>query len=253
MDNNFISRSKIMKDNLGDRMKEYESVTKHSLLRRTPVLLRLDGKAFHTFTKRITSTVDTSLTTGPFSHKLHNIFTRTTQSLINEIQNAKIGYTQSDEITILLNDWGTLKTDQWFNGDIQKIVSVSASLATGYFNKFFTEEFGDAIPNVTAFFDSRAFNTPISDVTNNFIWRQQDATRNSINMLGQFYFTHKELYGKNTSQVQDMLMLQHNVNWNNLDVWKKRGVAITRKGIDENTPIFTQDRDYIEQHLAYKD
>lgn len=246
------------KTSLGDRMKRYEAVSQGSLMRRTPVIIRLDGKAFHTFTKKISQHNDSSLKTGPFSEKLHQIMEYTSFQLTKQIQNAKLAYFQSDEISILLTDWSTLTTDQWFGGNIQKIVSVSASIATAQFNKRFQEIFGveDGIDATDiAYFDSRVFNLPKEEVTNYFIWRQQDATRNSINMLAQFYFSHNELHEKSTSQVQDMLMLEKGVNWNNLEVWKKRGTCVhidpwdNVLRADSEIPIFTQSRAYIEYHL----
>ena len=141
----------------------------------------------------------------------------------------------------MLNDWKRLTTDQWFDGSIQKITSISASMATAAFN--------DKSDLSTALFDSRVFNVPKEEVVNYFVWRQQDATRNSINMLGQFYFSHKELHGKNVSQVQDMLMESYQQNWNDVDVWKKRGFCVTPTGYDNKIPIFTKDRSFIEQYL----
>ena len=132
------------------------------------------------------------------------------EALANNIQNVKFGYTQSDEISLLLTDWNKLTTDQWFGGNIQKIVSVSAAIATAYFNHYFSVAMNlvtTEIQNI-AVFDSRVFNIPKEEVTNYFVWRQQDTTRNSINMLGQYHFSHKELQHKNVSQVQDMLMLE---------------------------------------------
>jgi len=186
---------------------------------------------------------------------------------VHQIQNATFGYTQSDEISILLNDWKTLTTDQWFGGGVQKITSVAAAMATGYFNFFMTQVFHNdgSQENVLpthAFsiplFDARVFNLPKEEVVNYFVWRQQDATRNSINMLARFHFSHKELHKKTTSEVQDMLMLQKNINWNNLEVWKKRGSCVipnpnkfssSSPNIIDGAPIFTQDRNYIEKYL----
>ena len=240
-------------DSLGDRMKEYESVTQSKVMKRTPTLIRLDGKSFHTFTKQINKQNDSSLLHGPFSEKLHWVMKYTTQQLFNHIQNVKFAYTQSDEITLLLTDWNTLQTDQWFGGKIQKIASVSASIATAYFNRYFPLVFDDIVELEPAFFDSRVFNIPKEEVANNFIWRQHDCTRNSVNMLGQFYFSHKQLHGKKCNEVQDMLMLEHNVNWNNLADWKKRGTCVysahSNVVIDENIPVFTQDRNFIEKFL----
>jgi tRNA(His) 5'-end guanylyltransferase len=245
-------------------MKGYENVSKFKLMKRTPVILRLDGKAFHTWTRQLKD-VDPGLTDDPFSDIMHNVMAATTEYLVSDIQNAVFGYTQSDEISILLNDWKTLTTDQWFSNTVQKMVSIAASMATVQFNQSVQDEVGDRLS--WALFDARAFNIPEAEVANYFLWRQQDATRNSINMLGQFYFSHKELQGKNVSQVQDMLMLRHGVNWNDLDTWKKRGTCVTRNAthkyeedngmiellhgieIDNEIPIFSKDRSYIEQFL----
>lgn len=242
-------------DSLGDRMKKYECVTKTHLMARTPVIIRLDGKAFHTFTKKINEQNDPSLKKGPFSHHLHWIMNQTMRDLGVEIQNCKFGYTQSDEISLLLTDWNKLTTDQWFGGNIQKIVSVSASIATASFNYYFSHLFSSV--SGVAHFDSRVFNLPKEEVTNYFIWRQQDTTRNSINMLGQHYFSHKQLHGKNVSQVQDMLMKEHDINWNDLETWKKRGSCFhtnlplqedgSREPIIDEIPIFTQDREFVDQ------
>lgn len=247
---------------LGNRMKTYERVNKNKLMRRTPVIIRLDGKAFHTWTK-VLQHLDVSLETSPFSDMMHDCMLHTAFELVRNIQNATLAYAQSDEISILLNDWKGLKTEQWFDGNIQKMVSISASMATGYFNKRIQIHNDNALEidrqdlNL-AFFDARVFNIPKEEVANYFVWRQQDATRNSINMLGQHYFSHKELQNKNVSQVQDMLMtaLGHggplNINWNDLDAWKKRGYCTTNEYMDDVIPIFTQDREYIEHHLKEK-
>jgi len=251
---------KYSKDSLGTRMKEYEHVSKTTLTKRTPVIIRLDGKAFHTWTKCLKH-VDPSLEQDPFSDVMNQTMAITTEKLVANIQNAVLGYTQSDEISILLNDWSTLTTDQWFGNNVQKIVSVAASMATAYFNQTFAHLVGtDATKEAApALFDARVWNLPKEEVTNYFVWRQQDATRNSINMLAQHYFSHKELHGKNVSQVQDMLMLTHGVNWNDIETWKKRGTCVTRREletapnreirIDREIPIFTGDRSYVEQSL----
>ena len=236
------------KTSLGDRMKRYEGVSQSSLMPRTPVIIRLDGKAFHTFTKKINKDNDKSLIDGPFSEKLHIVMEQTMLALCDNIQNARFGYTQSDEISILLTDWKKLTTDQWFGGNIQKIVSVAASMATAHFNRCFKAEFTDV--DSLAFFDARVFNLPKEEVTNYFIWRQQDASRNSVQMLGHWYFSQNQMHCKNVSQIQDMLMLANNVNWNDLATWKKRGSCCwPASWTDNEIPIFTQDREYIEMRL----
>lgn len=238
------------KTSIGDRMKKYEHVTRSYLSPRTPTIIRVDGKAFHTWTRR-----NLDLQVSPFNITMHNTMSATTRHLVNRIQNAVLAYSQSDEISILLNDWKNLNTEQWFNGNIQKIASVSAALATAVFNESFQyNETEESKINNLALFDSRVFQLPLNEVANYFIWRQQDATRNSINMLGRHYFSHKHLHGKNTSQVQDMLMHNHQINWNDLFPWKKRGFCVLKTSdvgtYDGQIPIFTADRSYIEQHLG---
>jgi tRNA(His) 5'-end guanylyltransferase len=271
------------KDSLGDRMKEnYENRAKTYLVRRMPVIIRLDGKAFHTFTRGLKK---------PYDEIFHDTMNATMKYLCENIQGCKLGYTQSDEITLLLTDYDTLDTDAWFDNNVQKICSVSASMATMAFNKYLQEEtfeYVDALMVLQdldfekeyldvldgklgqAMFDSRCFNIPIEEVTNCFIWRQQDATRNAIQMLGQCNFSHKELHGKSCSDIQDMLMLQKGINFNDMPTEFKRGVCCikeeyypepvtgyedcnidatsvrTRWVLDKEIPIFTQDRGYIE-------
>jgi len=237
------------KSGLGDRMKKYEKVSKTKLMRRTPVIIRLDGKAFHTWTRQLIN-VDQVLKTEPYGEVMHKAMFYTTEYLMQNIQNAVFAYSQSDEISILLNDWKRLTTDQWFDGTIQKIVSVAASMATVGFNTNPVIKCMDLKPAV---FDARVFNVPLDEVANYFVWRQQDATRNSIQMLGQYYFSHKQMHGKNISQVQDMLMAEHNVNWNDVDTRKKRGWCFASDGYDNEIPIFTKDRYFIEQYLGTED
>lgn len=249
-----------LKDSLGDRMKGYEAVTQSDLMRRTPVVIRIDGRSFHTFTKCLKD-LDPSLADTPFSKIMHTVMLSTTRHLVESIQNCSIGYTQSDEISLILKDWDEFETQQWFGGNVQKITSVSASIATAAFNY----AFGEFRPPYSfldcAQFDSRVYNLPHAEVTNYLIWRQQDASRNSVQMLGRFYFSQKQMHGKNNSQIQDMLMQEHNVNWNDIPTWMKRGSCVLKSITDEDRvvwggsvvddviPVFTQQRDYIESRL----
>lgn len=238
-------------DQLGQRMKEYyEQVPKFRLMRRTPVAMRLDGKAFHTFTKGFQK---------PFDEILVKSMQDTMKYLCENIQGCVFGYTQSDEITLILVDYQTLDTCAWFDYEIQKMCSIAASMATMAFNEFFMQEvitfkkqfcsfeehFG-YIAEVwnnnenkqlyrvysnkmrTAMFDCRCFNIPKEEVTNLVYWRQLDATRNSIQMVGQANFSHQELQGKSCNDIQDMLMLQKGINWNNYPTYLKRGSACLR-------------------------
>lgn len=238
------------KDSLGDRMKEnYENRAKTYLVRRMPVIIRLDGKAFHTFTKGFKR---------PYDEVFHTAMNLTLQFLCENIQGCKFGYTQSDEITLVLTDYDTLTTDGWFDYAVQKMCSVSASMATFVFNKHFEKNVEDfvyehdknIIPdqvmwdseeneelygayykamNKGAMFDSRCFNIPEEEVCNCVLWRQQDATRNAIQMLGQCNFSHKELQGKSCTDIQDMLMIQKNINFNDMPVEFKRGGVLSQK------------------------
>jgi len=251
------------KTTLGDRMKQYELTSQSFVLRRTPVIIRIDGRAFHTFTSALDK-LDDSLQRTPFSEKLHNAMLTTACILFNEVQNCVLAYTQSDEISLVLRDWDRLETQQWFGGNLQKIVSLSASIATAAFNygygRFVLPHHGNGWQGL-ATFDSRAYNLPKEEVTNYFIWRQQDASRNSVQMLGRFHFSQKQMHGKNNSEVQDMLMLQKQVNWNDLPTWMKRGSCVVQRpdwnhfmsfhpaNVDDEIPIFTQDRQYIEKQL----
>ena len=254
-------------DNLGTRMKTfYEQVPKYKLYRRTPVAIRIDGKAFHTFTRGFDK---------PFDEVLGNSMVRTMEYLCKNIQGCVFGYTQSDEITLLLIDYQTFETDAWFDYEIQKICSISASMATMAFNKYFEEEVKKwghehGFPNDTtnwtpalsalwfkywdsadkgAMFDARCFNIPKEEATNLVYWRQLDATRNSIQMVGQANFSHSELQGKSCNMIQDMLHEERGINWNDYPTRWKRGVAWTReKGIDYEMPILKgEDRKYVDE------
>lgn len=257
-------------DSLGLRMKGYEAVTQSMLLRRTPVIIRIDGRAFHTFTKKLIDVdpsngltdLDPSLQETPFSIKLHDVMLATASILFNTVQGCVFAYTQSDEISLLLRDWDTHETQSWFGSNVQKIVSISASIATAAFNYSYDRNI-QAPKNFSdlAQFDSRVYNVPFEEVANYFIWRQQDCSRNSIQMFGHFYFSQKQMHQKNNSEVQDMLMAGWNVNWNDFPTWMKRGSCIiknpkwseassfNRTQIDNEIPIFTQDRQYIEKLL----
>ena len=244
-------------DDLGKRMKEfYETVPKTRLVRRMPVAIRIDGKAFHTFTRGFAK---------PFDRVLMTSMQRTMQYLCENIQGCVLGYTQSDEITLILVDYKTLTSGAWFDYEVQKMCSISASMATMAFNKFFENEVVNYEESGTdyvrtlvkacqkgAMFDARCFNIPKEEVTNLIYWRQLDASRNSIQMVGQANFSHKELQNKSCSMIQDMLMLQKGINWNDFAVDEKRGSCCikTEEGfiIDRNIPIFKGDgREYVDK------
>lgn len=236
-------------DHFGNRMKTYENCYRTYLPKRLPVIIRIDGCHFHTFTKGLKK---------PFDERLVHAFLETGKFLAANMMGCKLVYHQSDEISLLLTNDNKLTTEAWFDNNIQKIASVSASLATAKFNEIIKETLPD---RSLATFDSRVWVLPHDEVTNYFLWRQQDATKNSISMLAQNHFPHKELQGLDGKQLQDKLMLERNINWNDLPTWQKRGVCIINKEylkgnavrrkwiVDQETPIFSQDRSYIDQLL----
>lgn len=271
-------------DDLGNRMKTfYEQIPKTKLMRRTPVIIRIDGKAFHTFTRGFQK---------PFDDVLIKTMQETTKYLCENIQGCVLGYTQSDEITLVLIDYQRFETSAWFDYEIQKMCSIAASMATIAFNRYFKEnvkEYASHIPyygtmypcdekeqkymNILnnaidkgAMFDARVFNIPKEEVTNCVYWRQLDASRNSIQMVGQANFSHKELQNKSCNDIQDMLMTQKGINWNDFPTYQKRGTCVVKSEeygepnelgdvsigrsrwiIDKNIPIFKGDgREYID-------
>jgi len=224
-------------DSLGDRMKEfYENRTRYVLPRKTYTIIRIDGKAFHTYTRGLER---------PFDIKLIEDMDETACYLCKNIQGAKFAFVQSDEISVLLTDFEKITTDAWFDGNIQKIASISASLATAKFNEL--------RPNKLALFDSRVFTIPSSvEVENYFIWRQQDTVRNSISSVAQYLYSSKQLFGKNTDEMQEMCF-QKGINWNDYDPKLKRGRLIIKENFEKNgairskwvsiqSPTFTQER-----------
>lgn len=238
-------------DDLGVRMKTfYEQIPKTKLMRRCPVAIRIDGKAFHTFTRGFQK---------PFDEVLIKSMQETMKYLCENIQGCVLGYTQSDEITLILIDYKKLTSSAWFDYEVQKICSITASMATMAFNKFFFEnskrymdkygypketmiKYGDKMltyvkaVNKGAMFDARCFNIPKEEVTNLIYWRQLDASRNSIQMVGQANFSHKELQNKSCNDIQNMLMTQKGINWNDLPTYQKRGSCCVKREfwIDKN-------------------
>jgi len=242
-------------DTLGDRMKMYEVLARTKVMPRVPVLIRLDGKAFHTFTQDMER---------PWDDRFMRAMQDAALYLCERVAGCRLAYIQSDEISLLLTDWDTFNTDAWFKYQVQKIASVAASVCTGGFIRGCCRdsELARLIVDELPAFDARVFNLPRHEVTNYFIWRQQDATRNSIQMLGQAHFTHEEMHGVSASQIQEMLHSKHGINWNDTSVPKKRGVCASRVEREVNgkvklrweadldIPIFSRDRDYIEKYLT---
>ena len=261
------------KDSLGNRMKEYyENRSKTYLTRRTPVIIRLDGCHFHTYCRGLRK---------PYDPTFIKAMQLTCRDLCANIQGCKLGYVESDEISLLLLDYDKLTTDAWFGYSVQKVCSVAAAMATMYFNRNFAncvEEFykNNVEDNwredederyynnvltkkveLGGYFDARAFNIPESEIANYFIWRQNDASRNSIQGLAQAHFSQKQLQNLNNSQLQDKLMLEKSINWNDCSIVEKRGTCVKKVSdnwtIDFNIPIFTQDRNYIEETFDFSE
>ena len=282
-------------DELGKRMKEfYEQVPKTRLVRRMPVAIRIDGKAFHTFTRGFQK---------PFDEVLGRAMRETMKYLCENIQGCVLGYTQSDEITLILIDYKKLTSSAWFDYEVQKMCSIAASMATMAFNKFFNEavkernikfyrdNYSDTnlIPTDTigiayskaaqkgAMFDARVFNIPKEEVTNLIYWRQLDATRNSIQMVGQANFSHSELQNKSCNVIQEMLFQGRDINWNDFPTHLKRGSCCVKSEatttcaktvdgqvitwaeerphweIDLEIPIFKEEgRQYINSRILYE-
>lgn len=268
-----------MKDSLGDRMKsQYEDRTRFFLPRRTYTIIRVDGKAFHTFTRGCAK---------PYDLDLMATMDKVAVALCEQIQGACFAYTQSDEISILLTDFAKPGTSAWFDGNVQKMASIAAAIATAAFNKEFLalklrgQGFGGVHQVLEEFkpatFDARVFTIPDPvEVANYFIWRQQDATRNSVQMAARAVYSHKECENKDSSELQEMLH-QKGINWNDYTSGCKRGraavktfyelkgfckdphqkavdtvvtrscwTALTGNGESNETPIFTQDKDFLK-------
>lgn len=261
-------------DSLGDRMKNYyESVYKIRLPRRMPMILRVDGKAFHTYTRGCKK---------PFDKALSDLMDETAKYLCENIQDAQLAYVQSDEINIFVHDYKSLAAEAYFDKEIQKICSIASGMASAKFTMDSWKIFDPGDPNgdvdskslsyqKLAVFDTRCFVLPENELCNYFIWRQQDATRNSIQMQARALYSHSECNNKNQSDLQEMIH-QKGQNWNDTPTGFKRGRCIYKKEvvipvtgdfgsegatqivrpqwtIDQEIPIFTADRNFIERHL----
>lgn len=259
-------------DALGQRMKNYyEAIPKTRLMRRTPVAIRIDGKAFHTFTRGFQK---------PFDEVLGNAMARTMEYLCQNIQGVQFAYCQSDEITLLLQDYKKLTTDAWFDYEVQKMCSIAASMATMAFNKYFNQEHWKWAKNNDiacmehlnegknpellklhntyveasckgAMFDARCFNIPKEEAANLIYWRQVDAMRNSIQMIGQANYSHSYLQDKSCEQIKMLLRCDFGINWDGLPARWKYGCAWTKlTGLDYNMPVIKgENRAYVENEV----
>lgn len=271
------------------RMKTYyEQIPKTKLMRRVPVAIRIDGKAFHTFTRGFQK---------PFDEVLIEAMQNTMEYLCKNIQGCVFGYTQSDEITLILIDYQKLNSSAWFDYEVQKLCSISASMATMAFNREFEGAYARWRANLLnttdtqktinlrdsyltalgkgAMFDARCFNIPKEEVCNLIFSRQVDATRNSIQMVAQANFSHKQLQGLSCNKLQDKLLTEKDINWNDFPTHQKRGTACYKEVIrlthwekagdlmgevidkiydewklDTEMPILKgKDREYVDKHI----
>lgn len=248
-------------DNLGDRCKAYEATFKNFLPPRMPVILRLDGTHFHSYLKGCQK---------PFDAKVISCMDDTLLYLCKNVQNVVLGYVQSDEISLLLNNFKDYGTEAWYNNNVQKMCSVAAGMASAYFSSISDRIFGKI---KLATFDCRAFAVPKEDVCNVLYWRQKDCERNSVSMLARSLYSHKECHDKNSSQLKEMC-LKKGQSWEALPTSQKHGrCAVKIKSwktgtnpktgevfealrsewvIDNNIPSFIEDREYINKHLSFE-
>lgn len=241
---------------LGDRMKLYEQASRASFPPRTPVIIRVDGKAFKNFTSKALK---------PWDNKLISLMDNTAIALCKQISGAQMAYVQSDEISVFVHGYKNWQSQPWFDNQLQKMVSVATSIATAEFNmQLFTEPCERF--KGPAYFDGRAFTLPEKEVQNYFVWRQQDATRNSVQMLARSLYSHNQLHGKKMQDLHD-LCIAAGTNWNDCETRYKRGRCIvkmtenvassleeapvvrSRWKVDNEIPIFSQFKEYVEKFL----
>lgn len=243
---------------LAERMKGYENIPKNFLMRRTPVIIRLDGAHFKNFTRTLDKPFDGVLTRAMEGTLLH---------LCKTIQGCVFGYSQSDEISLLLCDFQTLTTDGWFGYNVQKMVSTAAAMTTLAFNHNFesaAEEFSrktlsrgifsgdhtfigqyitdkmrsykDALKKCPTF-DARVFNLPKEEVNNYFVWRQADGERNAVSALAQKNYSQKQLNGISTEQLKIKLKEEKNIDWKAMPLANTRGFICTKDFKYNNTGV----------------
>ena len=238
-----------MIDKMGDRFKAYENVNRFYLPRRMPCILRLDGKAFHSYTKGFNKHFDRVVIEAMWD---------TAKQLCQNISGAKMAYVQSDEISIFLTDYDNLETEPWFGKNLQKMCSVAASMASVFFYKAHELAIKDFVENCEendfiipewieahykaqesklAVFDCRAFVLPKEEVNNYFLWRQKDCERNAVSMVVRTLFSDKELEGKSTEERKRMMQEQHKIDWNFILSFYRKGVCVRKYDCTETCLI----------------
>lgn len=269
---------------LRERMKKYEETSKSTLLDNLPIIIRVDMKNGRGVTSRLYE---------PFDNVFLKAMEFTMLNVANNMQCCKLAYTQSDEISFIIykgNSEENYDTQVFYDAKVQKMCSLAASLSTFYFNKYINklaeelnecdigkspekifkgwgidtnkvlESYGHYIDltfDNLIIFDARCFNLSLDEVSNYLIWRQQDATRNSIYALARSLYSHNELQGLNGKQLQDKMFTEKGINWNDLTTPEKRGIICYRGktvedrgwNLDLNIPVFTQNKNYIDKYL----
>jgi tRNA(His) 5'-end guanylyltransferase len=204
---------------LGDRIKAYEEPsTSRRAFKGQPLVARLDGKSFHTFTKGLKR---------PYDKRLSDLMVDTMKALVDRF-NANIGYVQSDEITLVWLTTPDSTVELPFSGRFQKLESLLAGFCSAYFNKhldFYLPEKADQVP----YFDCRAFVVPtVQEAYHAVLWRQQDCTKNAVSMAAQSMFSHKYLQGRNGAEMQELMWKEKGVNFNDYPAFFKRGTFARR-------------------------
>ncbi len=255
-----------MTDSIGDRMKGYEQAARSVLTNRLPVIVRVDGKAFHTYTAG---------SERPFDKRLGDVMIDVAKKLCESIQGAQLAYTQSDEISILVHGYKKFDSQPWFDNQVQKMASIAAGTASAWFTAhswriWAGENEADVTDIKPAVFDARVFVVPEADVCNYFLWRQQDALRNSVQMLARSLFSHKQCDNKGGMDLEQMCF-EKGHNYGDLPARWRRGVCVRRvtsEGpvggwspgdlpppmrkrweADLEIPIFSQKREYVNDLL----
>lgn len=225
---------------LGDRMKMYEGVeAQRRLMPLLPVIARLDGRGFHAFTRDMLR---------PYEPRLTHVMRLLTTLLVREC-NARLGYTQSDEITLVMYT-DDPESQTYFDGRIQKITSSLAAFASVHFGLLLRKVDMEYKAAECPTFDCRVWNVPsLEEAANCVMWREWDATKNSISMAAQSKFSHATLQGKNGKEMQEMLFQEHGINWSEYPVAFKRGSYVRR--VTTSAPFTTEELAALpEKHQA---
>ena len=215
-------------DSVGTKQKNLEETYNTKLPPKIPVMGRLDGRAFHTFTKKWCE--------KPYDAEFHKCIWNSVIEIANDISGLRVAYCQSDEITILITDFGE-NQQPWFDNRIQKLSSVTASLMTGAFIKHFAKYKPEILDHKLPVFDARFWSIPEEEVAENFLWRQSDAIKNSISSLGFSLFSHRQLFGLNSLQIREKAKSEKGIDWNSLPDAQKWGVCIRKEVYRDVLPV----------------